>query len=281
LRTSANFEAGFLLHTEGCGRVFKRERKIRPARDEESVMLPLRSAATALGLVLLTALRLGAQEPENPPLRIGKITIKTVNVFSPEEATSRLYRAMNRAHVVTHPSVIRKFLLFKEGVSYDLRKLEETEKNLRELGFLESAAVTAGAPHGGLVDVLVVTQDSWSLLPGVPIASNGGQTTYSLQLLERNLLGRGRELSFGYNKEIQRIMRVLEYFDPYPLGSYWSGRFSQGWNSDPSAPFVLASVSYETRLNGGPRNEIVSASLDVVEKPRLAGPEIWRGGDSE
>ena len=30
--------------------------------------------------------------------------------------------------------------------------------------------------------------------------------------------------------------------------------------------FVLASVSYETRLNGGPKNEIVSASLDVVEK---------------
>ena len=30
--------------------------------------------------------------------------------------------------------------------------------------------------------------------------------------------------------------------------------------------FVMASVAYETRLKGGPRNEIVSASLDVVEK---------------
>jgi hypothetical protein len=198
-------------------------------------MPPARRAATALIFVLLTSLRslgLGAEEPEGPPLRVGKITIRTVPVFSREEATSRLYRAMNRAHVTTRPSVIRKFLLFKEGDPYDPGKLKETEKNLRELGFLKSASVTAGAPRGGVVDILVVTQDSWSLLPGIPIASAGGQTTYGLQLLERNLLGTGRELSFSYNKEIQRITRILEYIDPYLLGSYWSGRFSQGWNSD-------------------------------------------------
>jgi hypothetical protein len=193
---------------------------------------PARSAAAAFGLVLLTALRLGAEKPESPSLRVGRITIRSVNVFSPDEATSRLYRAMNSAHVPTRPFVIRKFLLFREGDPYDPEKLKETEKNLRELGFLKSASVTAGAPHGGIVDVLVVTQDSWSLLPGVPLASNGGQTTYGLQLLERNLLGTGRELSFSYNKEIQRITRILEYIDPYLLGSYWSGRFSQGWNSD-------------------------------------------------
>ncbi|MGE5715065.1 MAG: hypothetical protein ACM369_00305, partial [Acidobacteriota bacterium] len=28
------------------------------------------------------------------------------------------------------------------------------------------------------------------------------------------------------------ITRVLEYVDPYLFGSYWTGRFSQGWNSD-------------------------------------------------
>ncbi|HSB63658.1 MAG TPA: hypothetical protein VLJ18_05800 [Thermoanaerobaculia bacterium] len=225
-------EAGFLLQAEVCGRVFKSEGPIRTAGNEESVRPLLRSAATALGLALLIALRLGAEEPEGPALRIGRITIRAVNVFSPQETTSRLYRAMNRAHVPTHPSVIRKFLLFKEGDPFVPGKLEETEKNLRELGFLKSASVTASAPHGGVVDVLVVTQDSWSLLPGVPIASAGGQTTYGFQLLERNLFGTGRELSLSYNKEIQRITRIVEYVDPYLLGSYWSGRFSQGWNSD-------------------------------------------------
>ena len=232
-----------MLQAPVWGRVFKRDGKARHV----------------LGLVLLMACRLGAQEPEGAPLRIGKITIRTVNVFSPEEATSRLYRSMNRAHVTTRPSVIRKFLLFKEGDSYDPKKLEETEKNLRELGFLKSAAVTAGAPHGGLVDVLVVTQDSWSLLPGVPIASNGGQTTYGLQLLERNLLGEGRELSISYNKDVQRITRILEYFDPYLLGSYWSGRFSQGWNSDGER--TRAEVSHPFSSLSSPRSH--EFGLDV------------------
>ena len=183
-------------------------------------------------LVLLSARPLGATGSGTASLRIGKITVRSENVFSPRETTSRLYRAMDRAHVATRPSVIRRFLLFKEGDAYDPRKLEETERNLRDLGFLKSASVSAGPPHDGLVDVLVATQDSWSLLPGVPIASNGGTTTYGVQLLEGNLLGTGRELSFSYNKEIDRITRVLEFFDPYLFGSYWSGRFSQAWNSD-------------------------------------------------
>jgi hypothetical protein len=228
-------------------------------KDEKAVVPRLRSAVMASSLVLLTALRLGAEEPENPALRVGKITIRTVPVFSQDEATSRLYRAMNRAHVTTRPAVIRKFLLFKEKDPYDPKKLEETEKNLRELGFLKSASVTAGAPHGGLVDVLVVTQDSWSLLPGVPIASNGGQTTYGLQLLERNLLGTGRELSFGYNKDIQRITRIIEYIDPYLLGSYWSGHFAQGWNSDGDR--TRAEVSHPFSSLSSPRSH--DFSLDV------------------
>jgi hypothetical protein len=216
----------------------------------------LRGAAAALGLLIAPGL--GAEEPENPSLRVGRITIRTVPVFSREEATSGLYRALNRVHATTRPVVIRKFLLFKEGDPYAPGKLEETEKNLRELGFLKSASVTAGAPHGGLVDVLVVTQDSWSLLPGLPIASAGGQTTYGVQLLERNLLGTGRELSLSYNKEIERITRVVEYIDPYLLGSYWSGRFSQAWNSDGertraevSHPFSSLSspLSHDVRLD--------------------------------
>ncbi|MGE5717091.1 MAG: hypothetical protein ACM369_10615, partial [Acidobacteriota bacterium] len=97
--------------TEVPGRVFKREREIRPTRDEDTLIRLPRSAPAALGLVLLIALRLAAEEPEASPLRIGKITIRTVNVFSPGEATSGLYRAMNRAHVPTRPAVIRKFLL--------------------------------------------------------------------------------------------------------------------------------------------------------------------------
>jgi hemolysin activation/secretion protein len=191
----------------------------------------LRGAA-AFGLALLVPLAARGAGQEDG-LRVGTITIRTENVFSPEEeASGRVYRSLNRVHVKTRPDVIRRFLLFREGEPFEPRALEETEKNLRTLAFLKSAAVTAGEPHGGVVDVLVVTQDRWTLLPGLPIASNGGTTTYGLQLLEQNFLGTGREISFAYNKEIERTTRVLALADPYLFGAYWSARLSQAWNSD-------------------------------------------------
>ncbi len=191
----------------------------------------LRGAA-ALHLALLVPLAGRAAGPEDG-LRVGAITIQTENVFSPDEADSgRLYGALNRVRIKTRPEVIRSFLLFREGDPFEKEKLAETERNLRTLPFLKSASVTAEEPHDGVVDVLVVTQDRWTLLPGVPIASNGGTTTYGLTLLERDFLGTGREISFAYNQEIERITRVLSFADPSLFGAYWAARVSEGWNSD-------------------------------------------------
>ncbi|HEV8269484.1 MAG TPA: POTRA domain-containing protein, partial [Thermoanaerobaculia bacterium] len=208
-------------------------------------------------LALLSAPALGAEPASG--LRVGRITIRTQNVFSEVEAKSgKLYRALDRARVKTRPSVIAKFLLFHEGEPYDEEKLRATERNLRELGFLKAAKVTAREPRNGRVDVDVETQDSWTLVPGVPLASAGGTTTYGLQLLERDLLGTGRELSISYNKEVERITRVVEFIDPTLFGPYWEGRFSFGHNSDGNRvrasvihPFttLTALESHEARLD--------------------------------
>ena len=186
----------------------------------------------AFGLALLVPLALRAAGPEEA-LHVGTITIRTENVFSKEEEDEgRLYQALNRVRIKTNPDVIRKFLLFREGEPFEKQKLEETERNLRTLPFLKAVSVTAGEPHEGAVDILVVTQDRWTLLPGVPIASNGGTTTYGLQVLERDFLGTGREISFAYNREIERLTRVLSFTDPNLFGAYWAARVAQGWNSD-------------------------------------------------
>ncbi len=90
------------------------------------------------------------------PLRIGKITIEPLDVYSPIEAEhGSLYRLADRLHIETRRSVIREFLLFREGDAYQPERLEETERNLRALSFLKSASVTASAPHDGVVDVRV------------------------------------------------------------------------------------------------------------------------------
>src|SRR5262249_61989789 len=111
-------------------------------------------------------------------LRIGEIRINSPDVFSPEEAgRGWFYRAANTIHVETRPDVIRKLLLFQSGDVYDRLLLEQTERNLRALRFIKSASVTAGPPHDGLVDVDVVTPDSWTPHPSPSLRRNGGPAT--------------------------------------------------------------------------------------------------------
>src|SRR6202162_2810069 len=95
--------------------------------------LAMRAALT--GLLVALSCRVLADEP---PLRVGSITIRALNVFSPEEAAHGwVYRAADALHIETRESVIRKFLLFREGEPYDPARLEETERNLRVLPFLK------------------------------------------------------------------------------------------------------------------------------------------------
>ena len=166
-------------------------------------------------------------------LRVGRITVRSLNVFSPEEAARGwLYRAADAVHFETRESVIRKFLLFKEGEPYDATRLEETERNLRGLPFLKAASIVPGPPHDGLVDVEVTTQDAWTTQPGISYGKKGGVTTYSFSFEEKDLLGTGRDAEVSYGKDVDRINRSIEYKDPYFLGPYWNADFLYSANSD-------------------------------------------------
>jgi hypothetical protein len=182
--------------------------------------LAMRAALT--GLLAALACRVLADEPP----RVGRITIRALNVFSPEEAARGwLYRAADALHIETRESVIRKFLLFREGEPFDPTRLEETERNLRVLPFIKAASVLPGAPHDGVVDVMVTTQDAWTTQPGISFGKKGGVTTYSFSFEEKDLLGTGRSAQISYGKDTDRINRLVEYKDPYLFGPYWNSDF--------------------------------------------------------
>jgi len=185
--------------------------------------LALAALAMARGLI--------AQEAAKP--RIGEIRIEALDVFSPEEAAKGwVYRTANAVRFETKPSVIRKFLLFKEGDPYDPTVLAETERNLRQLPFLKSAAVAAGPEHDGVVDVGVVTQDAWTTEPGISVGGKGNATTYGFTLKEKDFLGTGRTVAFAYDKGTERTTTTLEYIDPYIFGPYWTADLAYSDNSD-------------------------------------------------
>jgi hypothetical protein len=115
--------------------------------------------ALTVPLALLFAAASGAASAA-PPVRIGTITIRALDVYADDEAGhGRVYRVANALHPETRDSVIRKFLLFRECDEYRPDRIAESERNLRALHFLKSASVTASEPHDGVVDVTVTTQD--------------------------------------------------------------------------------------------------------------------------
>jgi hypothetical protein len=182
-------------------------------------------------LALVIVSPLGAQTEQ--PLRIGTITVRPLDVYSPDEASrGHLYRLADRLHIETRKSVIEKFLLFREGDVYSPERLAETERNLRSLQFLKSASVVASAPHDGVVDVVVTTQDSWSIAPETQAGSKGGKSTVGATLSENNLLGLGKDLELGWNRGVDRTRVGVKYNDPAFFAPYWKAAVGYSTNSD-------------------------------------------------
>jgi hypothetical protein len=167
------------------------------------------------------------------PLRVGTITIRSIDVFSRAEARKGwFYRAADALHIETKDSVIRKFLLFREGDLYRPERLAETERTLRTLHFLKSASVTASGPHDGVVDITVTTQDAWSIAPETQAGNKGGESTYGASLTDTNLLGLGKEVSVSWDKSVDRTRLGFDYQDPALNSSFWTAHLAYGHNSD-------------------------------------------------
>jgi outer membrane protein assembly factor BamA len=180
-------------------------------------------------LVIAIAVQAGAQQP----LRIGKVTVRALDVYSQEEAQrGAAYRLADRLHIETRQSVIRRFLLFSEGEVYRPERLAETERNLRALSFLKAASVIASPPHDGLLDVTVTTQDAWSIAPETQAGMKGGSATYGASFSDTNLLGYGKNVELGWDKGVDRTRFAVNYNDPAFFAPYWRAHFGYAITSD-------------------------------------------------
>jgi hypothetical protein len=153
--------------------------------------------------------------------RIEEIKVVRKNVFDPEikEENKKLYLWVNKFHFLTKKRIIRQELLFKEGDIYDKKLLEESERNLRDLGFLGKVKIEEIKKNNGRVDLLVKTQDQWSTV--VSFSGEAVGKYYSLEIYfeEHNLLGWGKSLVLGYTKTTERENQQLSLMDGNILGT--------------------------------------------------------------
>jgi hypothetical protein len=200
------------------------EKYCQKGRAASPLVLSILTALLVMGSCLPSA---AENDPVAAPLTIGEIEILTADIYSAREIENTngglrlLRKVMNGVHINTRRYVLRRELLFAAGDAYVPDLLEETERNLRALGFLNDVRVVAvDTTDDGRVNVRVHTQESWTLRTSFSFSlASGGDTRWGVQLSDRNFLGHGVTGGVGVGKDENASFWNLFYRQRRMLGS--------------------------------------------------------------
>lgn len=205
---------------------------------------------------------------------IRTIVVRRLEVFGPSvydtlrKPGNWIERTANRLHTDTRQGVIQKsFLLFKENDRVDSELLRNNERLLRNSNIFHDARiiVVPEPKDPRVVDILVLTQDVWSLLPDGGL---GGLNNFQLNLTQNNFRGLAHSFTNGVrydaNAPFQRWEALSIYRIPYMGKTFITGQASLLWlqyqkSAELTAfrPFLTpetkwagaATVSYTARRN--------------------------------
>ena len=154
---------------------------------------------------------------------IRNISIKRLEVFGPtvydttRVAQGWIEKLGNRLHHDTRESTIAKSLLFfKSGDDVNPDVLKDNERIMRQTPIFHDARIflIPVAEDPSLVDVLVITQDVWSL---VPDGSAGGFNNFSFALEQKNVQGMAHAWKTGISYNATAPYQPFEFFSRYTL----------------------------------------------------------------
>jgi lipoprotein-anchoring transpeptidase ErfK/SrfK len=121
-----------------------------------------------------------------------------INNIEAEQANIFL-KAGNRVHIKTRRYALRSQLLFKEGDVLDPISLKETERIIRQSGYIKDAKILVNPIKGvkDTVNVVVITQDVWSINGNAAVSTS----FLRVRLVDKNFVGSGQQIenSLNYN----------------------------------------------------------------------------------
>ena len=252
-------------------------------------------------IAICAGLAARAAEPPPQPLpsfdelealgaRIGTIRIDPQNIFDladPEE-NNFLFRWANKLHLRTRASTIEHVLLFKSGDALSAHLIDETERLLRNRRYLYDVDIRAVAYHDGVVDIDVVTRDTWTLNITGKYSRSGGANSTSFGFKESNLLGLGATLGYSYTSDVDRHGNEFEAaypqaFDGWTELYYLRGQYSDGMREIASVqrPFYALETRWAAGANWSTDDRVdpLYNAGDVIAKyrHRLRGIEAFGG----
>ena len=122
-------------------------------------------------------------------------------------------------NVRTIDKVIRREILLVEGDPFSKSKLAKSEQHLRDLNFFENVVIKnlqGSAPDKTVIDIEVVEQSTGELSIGAGFSTQDGPLA-DLRIRERNLLGKGQDLTFATTIAGKRTEFDASFTEPYFL----------------------------------------------------------------
>ena len=164
------------------------------------------------------------EELERKGARLAGVEYRLGDVFDPARPHEDhwLGRVVNVLHVETRERVVRREVPLRAGDAVNARGIHEIERALRSFRFLKDAVIEPRVDDTGAVHAVVRTQDAWTLKASVSFSQVGDQRSFGFTLREANLLGFGKYLTLGHDKEPERSTDTLLYIDRQFLGSDWT-----------------------------------------------------------
>src|SRR5882724_41468 len=169
---------------------------------------------------------------------IGEIRVNTHNIFDPSDPTESrfFYRAANALHIKTRPWFIRSYLLFKSGDFVQVRLLDETERLIRQNSTVYEVEIKPIRYENGVVDIEVVTRDTWTLQPGIRVRRAGGKNSGAFNIKESNLAGTGTSLGIERAANVDRTGTQLtlqhdHLFDGWTSVALQRASYDDGYNN--------------------------------------------------
>jgi len=194
--------------------------------------------------------------------KIGEIRILPQNIFDTEDTKedNLLFRGANALHIVTRKGVVERALLFKSGDPISVRLIEETERVLLKTGYIYEAQFRPVDYKEGVVDIEVLTRDTWTIDLNISAGRSGDSNTSSFGISEFNLLGTGITVSYARSNDVDRSSNEFRIKDDRAFGGWTSVNYSRALNSDgkrEAASIAQPFYALDTRWSAG-----VSAAKD-------------------
>ena len=130
-----------------------------------------------------------------------------------------VYNKANELKANTKKRVIERELTLKEGQPLTPFLVQESVRNLNSLRFIRNIHIIPTAVNNLEIDVKVIVQQTWTLVPQVSFSSGDGRNKRSIGMADSDLFGQGKRLEVLFEDDDGKQSMQSVYDDRRLFGS--------------------------------------------------------------